>query len=99
MDDGVGSGLMFGVGAAYGLLMAPPFLKALAPPKQRQTVIICLNCSAKNPDVNRYCGNCGEPLYPSIDCRVCGKKMFKEWSYCGNCGSALRKKAKKGQKG
>lgn len=99
MDDGVGSGLMFGVGAAYGLLMAPPFFKALAPPRQRQTVIICRNCSGKNPEANRYCGNCGQALYPTVECGVCGKKMLKEWNFCGNCGSSLRGRPRKGQKG
>lgn len=66
MDDGVSKGLLFGVGATYAMLMAPPIFKAFAPPKQRLIVIVCLNCSAKNPDKNRYCGNCGKPLYPSL---------------------------------
>lgn len=98
MDDGVGTGLMFGVGAAYGLLMGPPIYRALAAPRPRAVVIICLNCSSKNPEGNRYCSSCGEPLYPSVDCSVCGKKMLKEWSYCGNCGASLKRKARKGQK-
>jgi predicted amidophosphoribosyltransferase len=66
LDDGVRQGLLFGVGAAYAMLMAPPMFKAFAPPRQRETVIVCLNCSAKNPEKNRYCGNCGKPLYPSM---------------------------------
>jgi predicted amidophosphoribosyltransferase len=90
---------MFGVGAGCGLLMGPPIYRALAAPKQRPIVIVCLNCSVKNPDENKYCGNCGEPLYPSVVCRVCGKKMLREWRYCGSCGASLRKKQKKSPKG
>jgi predicted amidophosphoribosyltransferase len=99
LDDGVGTGLMFGVGAACGLLMGPPIYRALAAPRPRAVVIVCLNCSAKNLEANRYCSNCGEPLYPSVECKACGRKMLREWSYCSNCGTPLMKKAGKSSKG
>jgi len=66
LDDGASKGLLFGVGTAYAMLMAPPIFKAFAPPKTRAIVIVCLNCSAKNPEKNKYCGNCGRPLYPNL---------------------------------
>uniref|UniRef100_A0A7J3V2E3 DZANK-type domain-containing protein n=1 Tax=Candidatus Methanosuratincola petrocarbonis (ex Vanwonterghem et al. 2016) TaxID=1867261 RepID=A0A7J3V2E3_9CREN len=53
------------------------------------TRIVCPECSAKNPETNGFCGECGRRLYPLRFCKACGKPIEMRWGYCGDCGSAL----------
>jgi len=89
-----GNAFYAGIGLAMGLTMTQYMFQTLKPPEKivRQ-VIICLRCGNKNPSENKFCGKCGQALYPPplIQCRKCGAVMPSNMKFCGNCGSLLRK--------
>jgi rRNA maturation endonuclease Nob1 len=63
------------------------------PEKVVKQVIVCLNCGSRNPVENRFCGHCGQALYPPppIQCPKCGVPMLQNLNFCWRCGSPLRK--------
>jgi len=84
-----------GLGMALGLVMGRYMLQATRPPEKVavKQVLICQKCTAQNPVENKFCGNCGQSLYPppQIACQSCSSKMLASMKFCGNCGSALKK--------
>jgi len=91
----VGDAFSAGLGLAMGLTMAQYMFQAMRPPeKMIKQVVICLRCGNKNPVENKFCGQCGQALYPppSIQCPKCGATMPSHMNFCGRCGSPLRKK-------
>ena len=48
----------------------------------------CPKCHTENPDIHKYCRECGERL--SSVCPNCGYKNLPEDKYCGECGQRLR---------
>ncbi len=84
-----------GVGVALGLVMGQYMLQITRPPEKVavERVLICQKCAAQNPIENKFCGNCGQSLYPppQIPCEECSSKMSAAMKYCGNCGSILKR--------
>jgi len=82
-----------GLGMALGLVMGQYMLQVTGPLEKVvvKQVLVCQKCAAQNPVENKFCGNCGQSLYPppQITCQKCGSKMPATMKFCGNCGSAL----------
>lgn len=90
----VGDAFSAGIGLAMGLTMAQYMFQATKPPERIiKQVIICLKCGNKNPAENKFCGQCGQALYPppSVQCPRCGIAMPSNRSFCGRCGYPLKK--------
>jgi len=90
----VGEAFSAGVGLALGLAMAQSIFQTFRlPEKVVKQVIVCLNCGSRNPVENRFCGHCGQALYPPppIQCPKCGVPMPRNINFCWRCGSPLRK--------
>jgi rRNA maturation endonuclease Nob1 len=90
----VGNAFSAGIGLAMGFTMAQYMFQILKPPeKMIKQVIICLKCGNKNPGENKFCGQCGQALYPPppIQCQKCSAVMPSNMKFCGRCGSPLRK--------
>lgn len=82
-----------GIGLATGLIMAQYAFRAIGPPeKTAKQVIICLRCDSKNPEENKFCGQCGQALYPlpPVNCPRCMATMSSKMNFCGRCGSQLK---------
>ena len=47
----------------------------------------CPSCDSENPDVTKFCGNCGQPLRNR--CAKCGSENPPQFKFCGECGAAL----------
>ncbi|HSV37004.1 MAG TPA: adenylate/guanylate cyclase domain-containing protein [Ramlibacter sp.] len=47
----------------------------------------CQSCHTANPDANRFCENCGEPL--TLKCASCGYACSGSARFCGGCGVPL----------
>jgi len=84
-----------GLGMALGLVMSQYMLQAMRPPERVvvKHVLICQKCAAQNPIENKFCGNCGQRLYPfpKITCQKCSSKTPATMKFCGNCGSEINK--------
>jgi len=82
-----------GIGLALGLAMTRYMFQFMKPTDRAvKQVIVCLACRGKNPAENRFCGHCGQALYPSprIQCPKCGVSMPSSMKFCGSCGSKLK---------
>ncbi|MGD0496630.1 MAG: zinc ribbon domain-containing protein [Candidatus Bathyarchaeia archaeon] len=82
-----------GIGLATGLIMVQYAFRAIgAPEKTARQVIVCFRCDSKNPVENKFCGQCGQALYPlpPINCPRCMAIMSSRMNFCGRCGSLLR---------
>ena len=86
-----------GLGMALGLVMSQYMLQAtrVAEKVAVNRVLICQKCAAQNPIENKFCGNCGQSLFPppQITCQKCNSKMPDTLKYCGNCGLILKRQA------
>jgi uncharacterized OB-fold protein len=88
----MGEAFSAGLGMALGLVMSQHMLQAMGPPEKLvKRVLVCHNCCIQNPIVYRFCGNCGQSLYPppQIACQKCGSKMPVTMRFCGDCGSEI----------
>ena len=47
----------------------------------------CQNCQTQNPDVNKFCRECGAEL--SAACPQCAAEVHRRDRFCGNCGHKL----------
>ncbi|MGD9043925.1 MAG: tetratricopeptide repeat protein [Desulfobacterales bacterium] len=47
----------------------------------------CPNCHFKNPDTQKFCGECGSKLEKV--CSNCGSSNPSEYKFCGECGQNL----------
>ncbi len=99
---GVGAGNAFsaGFGLALGVMMANCTLPLMTPPEKAKQVILCQKCGNRNPDENRFCNECGRPLYPPLltTCSKCGATVTAT-KFCGACGTLLQmQQRKKGRK-
>ncbi|MGH7857795.1 MAG: double zinc ribbon domain-containing protein, partial [Candidatus Binatia bacterium] len=52
----------------------------------------CAKCGSENPEENRFCEECGEPL--ARQCPACGRAVRADARFCGGCGAALEGIAK-----
>lgn len=88
-----GNAVSAGVGLGLGLAMSSYMYQALRPSEAlHKQAIVCLNCRKRNSMENKYCWECGRPLYPlpTIQCGNC-KANVPSMKYCGNCGTKLEK--------
>jgi class 3 adenylate cyclase/tetratricopeptide (TPR) repeat protein len=55
--------------------------------------MVCPKCSVENPDLARFCHNCGEALESlrNLDCPNCGYALPDNAKYCTSCGCPLGK--------
>jgi rRNA maturation endonuclease Nob1 len=83
-----------GLGLAMGLTTAQ-YISQIMKPQERivKQIIICVKCGGKNPAENKFCGECGQALYPPppIQCPRCMALMPPNMKFCGKCGSLLKK--------
>ncbi len=80
-----------GLGFGLGLLYMPYMMRMLtAPAMPSKIVVVCLRCGGKNPEYFKYCGYCGQALYPpsKIQCPKCNQQVPKA-NFCLNCGNKL----------
>jgi ribosomal protein L40E len=97
VNSNIADAFSAGLGVTLGLTMAQYIFQSLYPLEEKvKQVIICLRCNYKNPVENKFCGECGHPLYPPppILCKKCRFLMASDMNFCGRCGSSLRKKSK-----
>jgi class 3 adenylate cyclase/tetratricopeptide (TPR) repeat protein len=47
----------------------------------------CPKCQAENPDIKKFCRNCGTKL--SLQCPQCGSEYLPVDKFCGECGHPL----------
>lgn len=91
----VGEAFSAGIGLALGLVMGEYMLQTIGPPRRAEAkqVLICRECLAENSVENKFCNNCGQPLYPPprIMCKMCGSEMPATMKFCGECGEILKK--------
>jgi len=91
----MGEAFSAGIGIALGLAMGQYMLQVTRPPEKItvKRVLICQKCAAQNLIENKFCGNCGQSLYPppQITCQKCNSKMPATMKFCGNCGLSLFK--------
>ena len=91
----MGEAFSAGFGMALGLFVGRYILRVTRPPEKVavKRVIVCQKCGAQNSVENKFCGNCGESLYPPLQttCQKCGSKMPATMKFCGDCGAALPK--------
>jgi len=90
----ISDAFLAGVGLAVSLSLANCIFQSLKFEKIRQ-VIFCLKCGGKNALKNKFCWQCGQPLYPQplTKCPKCKAQMSCSWNFCEICGASLRKKA------
>jgi rRNA maturation endonuclease Nob1 len=100
-ESSFGEAFSAGIGVALGLFMAQSMLQVFRlPEKAVRPVIVCLKCGNRNPIENRFCGQCGQALYPPppVNCPKCGMPMPSNFNFCWRCGSPLKKVVKTGKK-
>ncbi|NWG10776.1 zinc ribbon domain-containing protein [Candidatus Bathyarchaeota archaeon] len=90
ISDAFVAGLGLTIGLSMGQYMAQLMTSTKKPIKQ---VIICLKCGNPNPNENKFCGTCGQALYPSppIQCPKCSTTMPSNIKFCRRCGFPLKK--------
>jgi len=89
-----GTAFSAGIGLALGLTMANYMFSIMKPPEKIvKQVILCQKCGNKNPAENKFCNECGRPLYPQpqIRCPKCGAITTATMNFCGACGTLLKK--------
>jgi rRNA maturation endonuclease Nob1 len=94
---GISDAFSAGLGLAMGFTMAQYISQAMKPSERKiKQVIVCLKCGYKNPVENKFCGECGQALYPPppIQCPNCMALMPSNMKFCRKCGSLLRKAEK-----
>jgi rRNA maturation endonuclease Nob1 len=97
----VSDAFVAGLGLAMGLSMAQYVAQTMKPSgKLLKQVIICLKCGSRNSNENRFCGICGQALYPPppIQCPRCGIAMPSNLRFCRKCGFPLKKVERTGKK-
>lgn len=87
-----GDAISAGLGVGMGLVLVPYMLQKPHFNKVPKIVIVCLNCQSKNPQDFKFCGHCGQALYPSkqLRCLKCNT-IVPDTKFCGNCGTELKK--------
>lgn len=83
-------------GAAVGAGMAiiPPLLQPPTSPAT-QPMVLCPKCGFQNPQIAKFCSNCGAPLQATgFACPKCGAKNPAGAKFCINCGAPLQPSGK-----
>jgi rRNA maturation endonuclease Nob1 len=91
---GISEAFIGGLGLAMGLSMGQYIAQLMTPTKKPlKQVIICPKCGNPNPSENKFCGTCGQTLYPPppIQCPRCGTAMPSNIKFCRRCGFQLKK--------
>jgi rRNA maturation endonuclease Nob1 len=94
----VGKAFSTGIGLALGLTMANYTFTALKPPEKTRR-IVCQDCGNRNPEENKFCYECGRPLYPPprTFCPKCDATVIAA-KFCGVCGALLQRQRKRRRK-
>lgn len=79
---GLGAGI--GAAGAIGNMMGQAFNQ----PKEKEEIIICPSCGAKNPASSKFCSECGKTLaQPKVKCIKCGTEIDPGVKFCPECGA------------
>lgn len=87
-----------GIGLGMGLGVAPVAQELFsnvgtqANIKGAEQGNLCPHCNAKNPEGQKFCGECGKPMVVGTVCPECGKVNPTGQKFCGECGAKLVKK-------
>lgn len=80
------------IGLGLGIILVPNMFQTMSPSNRlAKVVIVCLKCGGKNAEEFKFCGHCGNPLYPPprIECPKCGL-IVPSMKFCENCGTKLK---------
>jgi predicted amidophosphoribosyltransferase len=86
-----------GMGLALGLVMAGSVYSFMnCRESVIRHVILCPRCGNKNSDGNKFCNECGRPLYPppQVTCPKCAATVAA-LKFCGACGTLLQRQRKR----
>jgi len=81
-----------GLGAGIGFSMGQMMTGANQPQQQaHKEMVICRNCSTRNPAGNKFCSECGKELAApkTVTCNSCGAQVPVDNKFCGNCGARM----------
>lgn len=102
MAENPGSGEMAnaGIGLGMGIGMAPMARELFSNiggnvntnANSAGDGVLCPNCNAKNPEGQKFCGQCGKSIVVGTVCPQCGKVNATGQKFCGECGTRLSKK-------
>ncbi len=97
-NPGSGNLANAGIGLGMGFGMAPMARDLFSNvsgninTKNTDTGVTCPHCNAKNPNGQKFCGDCGKSIVVGIICPSCGKVNATGQKFCGDCGAKLLKK-------
>ncbi len=78
-----------GAAVGAGIAIIPPLFQQ--PTVQAQPMVSCPKCGFQNPQVAKFCGNCGTPLQVAgQSCPKCGTVNPAGAKFCMNCGGPLQ---------
>jgi membrane protease subunit (stomatin/prohibitin family) len=78
-----------GAAIGAGVAIIPPLFQPSAP---AQAMVLCPKCGFQNPQVSKFCGNCGATLQAAggITCPKCKAPNQAGAKFCASCGSPLQ---------
>lgn len=92
-NAGIGLGMGLGVAPAAGALFSNIAGNVnTAPATAAAPENVCPHCGAKNPEGQKFCGECGQSIVVGVVCPNCGKVNATGQKFCGDCGTKLSKK-------
>lgn len=91
MNAGVGLGVGLGMAPTIGGMFSNLNASVNQQP-QASAELVCPHCGAKNPEGQKFCGECGKSIVVGIVCPKCGKVNGTGQKFCGDCGERLSKK-------
>jgi membrane protease subunit (stomatin/prohibitin family) len=92
-NAGIGLGMGLGAAPAVGALFSNVAGNVNTNPAPASSAgNVCPHCGAKNPDGQKFCGECGQSIVVGVICPNCGKVNATGQKFCGDCGTKLSKK-------
>ena len=84
-----GAGVGIGVGSVLGSMMGQNLYKEQQTPNPEVKPILCDKCNSPIVAGQKFCGNCGKTVEPSlVNCINCKKEIQANQKFCPECGSS-----------